>query len=83
MAKAEEYKICCALFDAYIAKVSKNKPNEMTDDRRPITESEILTLIDWNLERWVTNHEHCNGFAFEGSDGRTIEVHYVDKPKEN
>ena len=34
---AKDYKICPALFDAYIAKTSKKNPNEMLSDRRVIT----------------------------------------------
>ena len=50
---AKDYKICPALFDAYIAKTSKKNPNEMLSDRRIITDSEIFSLIQWRLER------HC------------------------
>ena len=46
----KDYKICCALFDAYIAKVSKRNPNLMLEDRRKITESEICGLIDGYLD---------------------------------
>ena len=60
---AKDYKICPALFNAYIAKVSKKEPNVMTDDRREITESEILSLIDWWLD------QKCN----EGEDGQFFE----------
>lgn len=79
MAKAEDYRICCALFKAYIAKVSKRNPNTMTDDRREITMGEILTLIDWVLEKWVSEHKPSKGFAFKNNDGKEIEVHYLDK----
>ena len=47
---AKDYEICCALFNAYIAKVSKRDPNLMLEDRREITESEILMLVDWYME---------------------------------
>ena len=33
---AKDYKICPALFNAYIAKVSKRNPNLMLEDRRVI-----------------------------------------------
>ena len=39
---AKDYKICPALFNAYIAKTSKKNPNEMLSDRRIITDSEIF-----------------------------------------
>lgn len=79
MSKAEDYKICCALFGAYIAKVSKKNPNTMTDDRRVITDGEILTLINWKLQDFVSKTKGAKGFAFTDYDGRKIEVHYLDE----
>lgn len=76
---AKDYKICCALFSAYIAKVSKRNPNMMLDDRREITNSEILTLVNWKLEDWVSKHEGSVGFVFEDNDGKKIEVHYLNE----
>lgn len=74
---AKDYKICCALWSAYIAKVSKRNPNIMLDDRREITDSEILTLIDWELANWVSKNEDSTGFIFENNEGKKIEVHYL------
>lgn len=74
---AKDYKICCALWSAYIAKVSKRNPNMMLDDRRAITDSEILTLIDWKLANWVSENEDSTGFIFENNEGKKIEVHYI------
>lgn len=74
---AKDYKICCALFDAYIAKVSKNNPNMMLTDRREISNSEILTLIAWKLNQWCSSNKESNGFRFKDNDGKIIEVHYV------
>lgn len=79
---AKDYKICCALFSAYIAKVSKRNPNMMLDDRREITDSEILTLINWTLEQWCSKNKEPNGFRFKDNDGKTIEVHYVEETPE-
>lgn len=76
---AKDYKICCALFSAYIAKVSKRNPNMMLDDRREITDSEILTLINWTLEQWVSKNENSTGFAFKNNEGKKIEVHYLNE----
>ena len=47
---AKDYKICPALFNAYIAKTSKKDPNKMLSDRRIITDGEIFSLIQWRLE---------------------------------
>lgn len=76
---AKDYRICCALFNAYIAKVSKSNPNMMLADRREISDGERLTLIAWELEQWVSKNEDSDGFRFKDNDGRTIEVHYVDE----
>lgn len=59
---AKDYKICPALNKAYIARQSKKSPNLMTDDRREITEQEIMSLIDWWLDR---NIEDNKALAFE------------------
>lgn len=48
---AKDYKICPALFNAYIAKVSKRDPNKMLNDRRVITEQEIIELIVWWMKQ--------------------------------
>jgi len=50
---AKDYKICFAMFDAYIAKVSKKNPRLMLEDRRKITDNEIFNLIEWTLRN------HC------------------------
>lgn len=75
---SKDYRVCCALFNAYIAKVSKSNPNMMLADRREITEGERLTLIAWELNQWVTKNKDSDGFRFKDNDGRTIEVHYVE-----
>lgn len=48
---AKDYIICPAMFNAYIAKVSKRNPNVMLNDRREIPEEEILCLIHWWLKK--------------------------------
>jgi hypothetical protein len=55
---AKDYKICPALFNAYIAKVSKKNPNKMLEDRREITEQEIIELIVWWMKRTHMENEH-------------------------
>lgn len=76
---AKDYRVCCGLFNAYIAKVSKSNENMMLADRREITEGEVLTLVAWELEQWVSNNEDSDGFRFKDNDGKTIEVHYVEE----
>lgn len=75
---AKDYKICPALFKAYIAKVSKRNPNQMTEDRREITENEIMGLIDWWLDMKTEEDEPKDGsgqvFKSFTREGRKIEV---------
>ena len=78
---AKDYKICPALFNAYIAKTSKRDPNLMTDDRRKITEQEILMLIDWYLDQNVDEGEH--GLKFDSYTREGYEIVFEFKRKEN
>ena len=54
---AKDYQICPALFKAFIAKVSKRNPNLMTDDRREITDAEIMNLIGWRFRRFCEENK--------------------------
>ena len=81
---AKDYKICCALFNAYIAKVSKRNPNLMLTDRREITESEILMLVDWYMENKCQEEEYKDGivcFKSHIQEGKIIEIQFKDKPQ--
>lgn len=57
---AKDYKICPALFNAYIAKVSKRNPNIMLEDRRMIDEKEIFALIEWYLHNYCVENKTDN-----------------------
>ena len=52
----EDYRIVTGLSNAYIARLSKNQC-VMLDPRRVITEGEILHLIDWWLEKKLSDTE--------------------------
>ena len=81
---AKDYKICCALFNAYISKVSKRNPNLMLTDRREITESEILMLVDWYMENKCQDEEYKDGivcFKSHIQEGKIIEIQLKDKPQ--
>ena len=78
---AKDYKICPALFNAYIAKVSKRNPNQMTDDRRPIEEGEIMMLIDWYLDNQLGDKYKSISFDSHAREGMKVELRYI-KPKE-
>ena len=79
---AKDYQICPACFDAYIAKVSKKNPGQMTDDRRKIDENEILMLIDWYLDKKADEGERGISFASHAREGMRIRLKFY-KPDEN
>ena len=74
---AQDYKICPACFAAYIAKVNNKNPNLMTDDRREITENEIMMLVDWWLDnKTKEDAKDGTGLQFKSGtrDGKTIQI---------
>lgn len=70
---AKDYRICPALFNAFIAKMSKRDPNLMTDDRCIITDREIFELIHWYLERFCIDNNTDRMFINENEE-TTIEI---------
>ncbi len=76
---AKDYQICCEFFNAYIGKQSKRHPNQMTADRKEITENEILGLIDWyvNKRSW----DGSLGFEFDSQIKDEYKVEVVLKKK--
>ena len=76
---AKDYKICPALFNAYIAKVSKRDHNLMTDDRRVITDQEIVMLMDWWLDKNAEEGEHGMQFDSYTREGMKIEMRFKKK----
>ena len=75
---AKDYQICCALFNAYIGKPSKRDPNRMLNDRKEITEGEILMLIDWYLNKEIDeNNKQVLRFDSLLRDGMKIEIRFV------
>jgi len=74
---AKDYKICPALFNAYIAKVSKRNPNQMTNDRRVIEEGEIMMLIDWYLDNELGEEHTRLSFPSHAREGMTIEMKFI------
>ena len=83
---AKDYEICVSGLTStpYLAKVSKRNPNVMLDDRREITESEILMLVDWYMENKCQEEEYKDGVVcFESvvQEGKIIEIQLKDKPQ--
>ena len=75
---AKDYQICPALFNVYIAKVSKRDPNKMTNDRRAITENEILMLIDWFANKELVDTHNALSFP-SAREGKRIQLRFIDE----
>lgn len=75
---AKNYDIVCGWQNAYIAK--RTKTNEMSDDRKVITDGEIMMLIDFALGKFLSdNGKEKGGFEFPSQvkDGYKVKVELV------
>lgn len=75
---AKDYQICCAIFNAYIAKPKKGVSNQMTDDRRVITENEILGLIDWYLDNELEDKHTSLIFKSCCREDKLVRLEFID-----
>lgn len=70
---AQDYKICPACFNVFLAKVSKRNPNLMLDDRRIIAGAEIFGLIEWKLRQFCIENK-TDTMYIEKGDGAIVEL---------
>jgi hypothetical protein len=57
---AKDYVIVKGWMNAYLArkkKPTKRGPQTMSEDRRPITDEEIIGLFEFYLRQWCEEHE--------------------------
>ena len=85
---AKDYEICVSGLTStlYLAKVSKRNPNVMLEDRREITDSEILMLIDCYMNNKCKDEEYKDGivcFKSHIQEGKIIEIRLRDKTQGN
>ena len=85
---AKDYKICVSGLTStpYLAKVSKRDPNVMLNDRREITEGEILMLIDCYMSNKCQDEEYKDRivcFKSHMQEGKIIEIQLRDKTQGN
>ena len=85
---AKDYKICVSGLTStpYLAKVSKRDPNVMLDDRREITEGEILMMIDCYMSNKCQDEEYKDGivcFKSHIQEGKIIKIQLRDKTQGN
>ena len=83
---AKDYEICVSGLTStpYLAKVSKRDPNVMLDDRREISEGEILMLIDCYMSNKCQDEEYKDGivcFKSHIQEVKIIEIQLKDKPQ--
>ena len=81
---AKDYEICVSGLTStpYLAKVSKRDPNVMLDDRRKISEGEILMLIDCYMSNKCQDEEYKDRivcFKSHMQEGKIIEIQLRDK----
>ena len=81
---AKDYEICVSGLTStpYLAKVSKRDPNVMLDDRREISEGEILMMIDCYMSNKCQDEEYKDGivcFKSHIQEGKIIEIQLRDK----
>ena len=85
---AKDYEICVSGLTStpYLAKVNKQDPNVMLDDRRKISEGEILMLIDCYMSNKCQDEEYKDGivcFKSHIQKGKIIEIQLKDKTQGN
>ena len=84
---AKDYEILISALGMtpYFAKVNKRNPDLMLEDRRKITDGEILMLIDCYMRNKCHDEEYKDGVVFFKSriqEGKIIEIRLKDKPQD-
>ena len=85
-AKEYESRVSGLTSTLYLAKVSKRNPNVMLEDRRKITEGEILMLIDCYMDKKCQEEEYKDGvvrFKSHIQEGKIIEIQLKEKQQGN
>ena len=85
---AKDYKICISALTStpYFAKTDKQYSTVMNGDKREITHSEILMLIDCYMNNKCKEEEYKDGvvsFKSHIQKGKIIEIQIKDKPQNN
>ena len=77
---ATDYIIVTGFANAYLARKKKptNKTRTMSQDRRPITDSEIIGLFEFYLRNWCDKHDSDTVFI-TGNGKRIFKATLLDK----
>ena len=75
---AKDYEICCGWRNAYIARIKKQDSGVMSQDRREISEPEVLAIIHW----WAQKKAEENGSnmqAITHGGKRVVEITLLEE----
>lgn len=80
---AKDYVIVMGWMNAYLAKKkkpTKKGPQTMSEDRRPIADSEMIGLFEFYLRKWCEEHKGEDTVVITNSNGKKIfEARLLDK----
>ena len=83
---AKDYVIVSGWQSCYLAhkkKATKKGPQTMSEDRRPITEGEMIGLFEFYLRKWCEEHPGEDTVVITNADGKKIfEAKLLDKEDE-
>lgn len=79
---ATDYEIVTGWFNPYLAKKKKSKSKTMSQDRRIITDNEILGLFEFYLRRWCSINRKNTVVITNKSGKKLFEATLIDKEKE-
>lgn len=76
---AIDYEIVLGMASAYFAKKKKKPTNTMSTDRRPISEGEVMMLVDFYLKNHCLKSEDCMGIEFKSHmwPGMKVKMEFV------
>ena len=72
---AKDYVIVEGCFNVFLAKKkkpSKKGPQTMSEDRRIITDDEIVGLFEFYLRKWCDEHEGEDSVVITNGNGKKI-----------
>lgn len=80
---ATDYLIVTGWVNAYLTKKKKSTKKglqTMSEDRRPITDSEMIGLFEFYLRKWCEQHKGKDTVVITNSEGKKIfEATLLDK----
>lgn len=76
---ATDYEIVSGWFNPYLAKKKKTKSKTMSQDRRIITDNEILGLFEFYLRRWCSINRKNTVVITNKSGKKLFEATLIDK----